>query len=300
MDRHRVGLIDGMIGVTIFSGSLVATRFAVIDLDAVFMADARAVGAAILSAAALFAARQPLPRRGDLAALALVAATVVIGFPLLSALALKEISAARATLFIGLIPLFTAAFGVARRISTPPRPAFWLFAVSGSAVVAVYALGGSLSGTLRGDGLILGAVICAGIGYAEGARLTARLGGWQVISWACLLALPVSLALTLRGWPDWRAVGWPALGGLAYTALFSQWIGFLFWYRGLERGGVAAVSPLQLLQPFLGLILAALLLGDAIGLPLGLATLLVVACVFGARRFAAPRPLAPPAAARPA
>lgn len=293
MDRHRVGLIDGMIGVTIFSGSLVATRFAVIDLDAVFMADARAVGAAVLSAVALFAARQPLPRRADLAALALVAATVVIGFPLLSALALQEISAARATLFIGLIPLFTAAFGVARGISRAPHPAFWAFAVAGSAIVAIFALGGSVTGTLRGDGLILGAVVCAGIGYAEGARLTARLGGWQVISWGCLFALPVSLVLTLRGWPDWHGVGWPALGGLAYTAAFSQWIGFLFWYRGLERGGVAAVSPLQLLQPFLGLILAALLLGEAVGWRLGLATVLVVACVFGARRYAMPRGIAP-------
>jgi drug/metabolite transporter (DMT)-like permease len=294
MDRHRVGLIDGLIGVVIFSGSLVATRFAVIDLDAVFMADARAVGAALLSGLALLLARQPLPRRADLAPLALVAATVVIGFPLLSALALQEISAARATLFIGLIPLFTAAFGVARRISAPPHPAFWLFAVSGSGIVAIYALGGRLDGSLRGDGFILGAVICAGIGYAEGARLTTRLGGWQVISWACLLALPLSLVLTLQRWPDWSHVGWPALGGLAYTAAFSQWIGFLFWYRGLERGGVAAVSPLQLLQPFLGLILAALLLGDTIGLRLAFATLLVVACVFGARRFAAPRPVARP------
>ncbi len=299
MDRHRAGLIDGMIGVAIFSGSLVATRFAVADLDPVFMAHARAVGAALLSAAALLLTRQPLPRRADLAPLALVAATVVIGFPLLSALALREITAARATLFIGMIPLFTAAFGVVRRIAVPPRPAFWLFAVAGSAVVGIYALGGSLEGTRRGDGLILGAVVCAGIGYAEGARLTARLGGWQVISWACLLALPPSLALTLHLWPDWGAVGWPSLGGLAYTAAFSQWIGFLFWYRGLERGGVAAVSPLQLLQPFLGLILAALLLGDAIGLRLGLATLLVVACVFGARRFAAPRPIAPVPEIRP-
>ncbi len=286
MDIRRRGTIDGLIGVTIFSGSLVATRFAVIDLEPMFMAHARAVGAAALAALGLLVTRQPLPRRSDLPSLAIVAAAVVIGFPVLSAFALREISAARATLYMGLIPLFTVVFGVLRGGVAVPRPAFWIFAVAGSAVVAVHALGGGATGSLGGDALILASVVFSGIGYAEGARLTPRLGGWQVISWALVLALPLSLPMTLRDLPDWSTVGWPALAGLAYVAAFSQWLGFLFWYRGLQLGGVAAVSQLQLLQPFLGLILAAVLLGDAIGLRLALSTALVVLCIVGARRFA--------------
>ncbi|MDK9695069.1 MAG: DMT family transporter [Siculibacillus sp.] len=290
MDGRRAGLIDGTIGVIIFSGSLVATRFAVIDLDPLFATWARAVGAAMLAGGALMLAPRPLPSRREFAALLVVSATVVVGFPLFSALALREITAARATLFIGLLPLFTAAFAILRGVARPPRPAFWLFGVIGSAVVAAYALGGSLAGSLRGDLAILAAVVSAGLGYAEGARLTARLGGRRVISWAVVLALPLSLPAAIHLWPDWTLVGWPAIGGLAYTAAFSQWIGFLFWYRGLERGGVAAVSQLQLLQPFFGLILAAALLGDAVGPRLALATALVVLCVVGARRHAAPTP----------
>ncbi|WP_333823841.1 DMT family transporter [Pinisolibacter sp.] len=288
MDDRRAGLIDGLIGVAFFSGSLVATRFAVTDFDPFFSTWARAVGAAFLASAALLVAPRPWPTGREFVALAVVSATVVIGFPVGSALALREITAARATLFIGLLPLFTASFAILRGIARPPHPAFWLFAAAGSAVVALYALGGTLGGTWRGDGFILGAVVSAGLGYAEGARLTARFGGWRVISWAVVLALPLTLPLMLHDWPDWSRVGWPAIGGLAYTAAFSQWIGFLFWYRGLERGGVAAVGQLQLLQPFLGLILAAVLLGDTIDPRLALSTVLVVLCIFGARRFATP------------
>jgi drug/metabolite transporter (DMT)-like permease len=288
MDGRRAGLIDGTIGVVIFSGSIVGTRLAVIDLDPMFMALARTVAAALVAGLALLLTRQRLPRRAEIPSLAIVAAAVVIGFPVLAAFALREISAARATLYMGLIPLFTAAFGVLRTGAVMPRPAFWLFAVTGSAAVALYAWDGRATGSLLGDGLIFASIVCSGIGYAEGARLTPRLGGWQVISWALVLALPITLPGMLLGWPDWSTVGWPAIGGLAYVAVFSQWLGFLFWYRGLERGGIAAVSQLQLLQPFLGMILAALLLGEAIGPRLWLATAAVVACVFAARRFAAP------------
>ena len=288
MDERRAGLIDGLIGVAFFSGSLVATRFAVIDLDPLFATWARTVGASVLAATALALAPRPWPTGREFLALAVVSATVVVGFPLFTSLALAEISAARATLFIGLLPLFTAAFAIARGISRPPRPMFWLFAAAGSAVVGTFAFGGPLAGSWRGDACIGAAVVSAGLGYAEGARLTLRLGGHRVISWAVLLALPLAVPAMLHLWPDFDRVGWPALGGLAYTAAFSQWIGFLFWYRGLARGGAASVGQLQLLQPFLGLILAALLLGEAVGPRLAVSTALVVLCVVGARRFATP------------
>ena len=288
MDMRLRGAIDGLIGVVIFSGSIVGTRLAVVDLEPMFSAHARAVGATAIGLAALVLTRAPRPARRDLASLAVVAGAVVIGFPVLAAFALTEISAARATLYMGLIPLFTAVFGVARGLAPRPHPAFWLFASAGSAAVAAYAFDARATGSLLGDGLILASVVCSGIGYAEGARLTRRLGGWQVISWALVVALPVTLPMTVWLWPDWSRVGWPAIGGLAYVSAFSMWLGFLFWYRGLERGGIAAVSQLQLLQPFLGLMAAAVILAEPIGPRLWIATAVVVACIVGARRFATP------------
>src|SRR5690606_386963 len=122
-------------------------------------------------------------------------------------------------------------------------------------------------------------VAVCGLGYAEGAVLSRRLGGWQVISWALVLALPVMIALAAWLQPgSWRAVEMPAWLGLAYVSLFSMLIGFVFWYRGLAQGGIAAVGQLQLLQPFCGLALAALLLGETVSANMLLTSSAVVAC----------------------
>ncbi|HMN81751.1 MAG TPA: DMT family transporter, partial [Burkholderiaceae bacterium] len=144
-----------------------------------------------------------------------------------------------------------------------------------------------VDGSLRGDLLMLAAIIVCGLGYAEGARLSRQLGGWQVISWALVLSLPVMLPLALLTMPaSFDDAGTAAWLGLAYVSLFSMLIGFVFWYRGLAQGGIAAVGQLQLLQPFLGLGLAALLLHETVSWTMLLVTLGAVACVAGTRRFA--------------
>jgi drug/metabolite transporter (DMT)-like permease len=272
--------------VVIFSGSLPATRVAVGGFSPLFLTSARALIAAALGAALLLALRQARPARGDLAALAVVALGVVVGFPLLTALALQHVTSARSVVFIGLLPLATALFGVLRG-GERPRRAFWLFSGAGAATVAGFAgLEGGPAST-RGDLLMLGAILLCGLGYAEGARLSRRLGGWQVISWALLLALPASAAVAAATLPaSWEGIGGAAWLGLGYVSVFSMLLGFVFWYRGLARGGIAAVGQLQLLQPFMGLALAGLLLGEPVAWTMVAATGTVVLCVAGARRFA--------------
>ena len=285
-DGKAGGWISGFIGMTIFSGSLPATRAAVAAFDPVFLTAARAAIAGLLAVAALLALREKRPDRADLLALTGVALGVVVGFPLLTALALRDISAAHSVVFVGLLPLATAAFAVLRG-GERPRPLFWLFSTLGAALVAGFALTRGGEASLVGDGLMLAAIIVCGYGYAEGAKLSRRLGGWQVICWALALSLPLAalaaLALMPAGLGD---VGLPAWLGLAYVSLFSMLIGFIFWYRGLAQGGVAAVGQLQLLQPFFGLVLAALLLGETVSASMIATAGLVVACVAGAKRFA--------------
>ncbi|PZQ84480.1 MAG: EamA family transporter [Ancylobacter novellus] len=282
----RSGWGSGLIGVIIFSASLPATRVAVGGFTPLFLTSARAVIAALLGAGLLLALRQRQPSRKDLGALAIVALGVVIGFPLLTALALQHITAARSIVFIGLLPLATALFGVLRG-GERPRPAFWLFSAVGAACVAGFALANSAATSLEGDAFMVAAVLLCGLGYAEGARLSRRLGGWQVISWALLVALPAMAVLALATLPDsWAGIGMPAWLGLAYVSVFSMLVGFVFWYRGLALGGIAGVGQLQLLQPFFGLALAGLLLGEPIAWTMIAATGLVVLCVAGARRFA--------------
>jgi drug/metabolite transporter (DMT)-like permease len=286
MDRTAVGWINGFIGVVIFSGSLPATRVAVMQLDPVFVTVARASIAGLLALGLLLLYREKRPGLRDMISLAVIALGVVVGFPLLTALALRHITSAHSIVFIGLLPLATAIFGVIRG-GERPKPAFWLFSTLGSCLVAGFAVAQGLTASPLGDGLMLAAVVVCGLGYAEGARLSRRLGGWQVISWALVLSLPVMIVASVLSMPaTFAGIEAPAFAGLAYVSLFSMLIGFIFWYRGLAQGGIAAVGQLQLLQPFFGLALAATLLHESVTWTMLAVTVGVILCVAGARRFA--------------
>lgn len=286
MKTSMDGWGSGLAGVIIFSGSLPATRVAVSDFSPLFLTSARAVIAALLGAALLFVLRQKKPSRDDLLSLLIVALGVVVGFPLLTAIALQYITSAHSIVFIGLLPLATAIFGVLRG-GERPKPLFWLFSVIGSATVVGFALSAGGEVSLVGDLLMVAAVIACGLGYAEGAKLSRTLGGWQVISWALILALPLMAIIALLSLPEsWAGIGGGAWAGLAYVSIFSMLIGFVFWYRGLAIGGIAAVGQLQLLQPFFGLLLAAGLLHEKVSPLMIVTTLAIVLCVAGARKFA--------------
>ena len=286
MRRRTDGWGQGLLGVLIFSGSLPATRVAVGSFGPLFLTSARAVIAALLGAGLLLLLRQKRPPGSDLRSLAVVASGVVIGFPLLTALALQHITSARSIVFTGMLPLATAVFGVLRG-GERPKPAFWPFSIAGSALVAGFAALQSTEASPTGDLLMAASIILCGLGYAEGAVLSRRLGGWQVISWALLLAFPLMAVIAVATCPTaWNGIDAAAWAGLGYVSVFSMLIGFVFWYRGLALGGIARVGQLQLLQPFFGLTLAGLLLHETVPLSTVAVTVLVVLCVFGARRFA--------------
>ncbi|MEM9634620.1 MAG: DMT family transporter [Pseudomonadota bacterium] len=286
MQTSFSGWGSGLLGVLIFSGSLPATRVAVGSLDPMFLTSVRAVLAALLGAAMLLAFRQAKPERADLPSLVVVAAGVVIGFPLLTATALQHITAAHSVVFIGLLPLATGVFGVLRG-DARPKPLFWVFSILGSLAVAGFALTQNAEVSLFGDALMLAAVIVCGLGYAEGAMLSRRLGGWQVISWALVLALPMMAVLAIAFRPETLSgLPVPVWISVGYVSMFSMLIGFFFWYRGLALGGTAGVGQLQLLQPFFGLMLSAFLLAEPTPPLMIAATVFVVLCVAGAKRFA--------------
>jgi len=280
------GWINGFIGVLIFSGSLPATRLAVLEFNPIFLTVARATIAALLGLCLLWLFKEKRPARHQLVPLIIVALGVVIGFPLLTALALQYVTSAHSIVFVGLLPLATAVFGVLRG-GERPQPVFWLFSILGSLLVMGYAVSQGLSAAPAGDLLMLLAILVCGLGYAEGAKLSRTLGGWQVICWALVVSLPVVAPLTLLLMPaTLSGISLPAWLSLAYVSLFSMLIGFVFWYRGLAQGGIAAVGQLQLLQPFFGLALAATLLHERVSLGMLAVTVAVILCVAGAKKFA--------------
>lgn len=280
------GWINGFIGVVIFSGSLPATRLAVLEFDPVFLTVLRAAIAGVLAVALLWLFRERRPARNQWWSLLIVALGVVLGFPLLTALALQHVTSAHSIVFVGLLPLATAIFGVLRG-GERPRPVFWMFSVLGSALVVGYAISQGMTASPTGDLLMLAAIVACGLGYAEGAKLSRSLGGWQVICWALVLALPLMALLSVWLAPaSFGQISRSAWLCLAYVSLFSMLIGFVFWYRGLAQGGIAAVGQLQLLQPFFGLALAATLLHEQVSLGMLAVTLGVIVCVAGAKKFA--------------
>ena len=210
---------------------------------------------------------------------------VVVGFPLFTALALEHVTSAHSIVYIGLLPLATAAFAVLRA-GERPSILFWVFSGIGSAIVLIFALFHGFALSPIGDAYMLVAIIVCGLGYAEGAKLARKLGGWQVVSWALLMSLPVMGVLAFVNRPDTlEGIGQSSWFGLAYVSTFSMLIGFVFWYRGLAQGGIAKVGQLQLLQPFFGLMIAAGLLGERVEWSMIGVTVAVALCVLATKKL---------------
>ncbi|AOF88088.1 eamA-like transporter family protein [Hydrogenophaga sp. RAC07] len=280
------GLLLGLLGVTIFALTLPMTRLAVGTVDApqmsgVFVALGRAVVAALLSIGFLIATRAPLPRRADLLPLAITAGGVVFGFPLFTSVAMRYVEAVHASVIVGVLPLATAAVGALLHRQRPST-GFWLCAALGSALVVGFAVLRSGSAGLNihpADALLLAAMLCAAVGYGYGARLSQHMRAEHVICWALVMALPLTLPLAAFTSPQ-AALPASAWWGFAYTAVFSMWLGFFAWYRGLALGGTVRVSQVQLVQPFLGMLFAVPLLGERLdAVTLGFAAA-VIATVF--------------------
>ena len=280
MTDESKGMWLGLAGVAVFSLTLPFTRMAVAELNPVFVAFGRAVVAALCSMLLLWKLKATLPTAAQWKPLAVTALGVVIGFPVFSSVAMCYVPAAHGAIVLGVLPLATAMFG-ALRFGERPSVGFWIAAVAGSAIVIVFALNQGGGGLTLADLALLAAVLAAAMGYAEGGRLSQTMGGQQVIAWALLLALPVLLPITI--WLSWRYgvnASPRAWLGFAYVSLFSMLIGFFFWYKGLALGGIARVGQVQLLQPFLTLLGAALLLGETLSrgnMLFALAVLVVVA-----------------------
>ncbi|MQZ29491.1 DMT family transporter [Acinetobacter haemolyticus] len=287
MKYFNNGWVNGLVGVMIFAGSLPATRVAVLEFSPTFLTAARAAIAGLFAVLLLVFLQQKLPKRVDWLPLFYVAIGVVVGFPLFTALALQYVSAAHSIVFIGLLPLATAIFGVVRG-GEKPSPKFWLFAILGAALVFGYMLVQTKSWLFHyGDFYMVLAILLCGFGYAEGGRLSKHLGGWQVICWALLLTLPVMLWISWLYMPNSFAdISWSAKLGLIYVSIFSMLIGFFFWYKGLALGGIATVGQLQLLQPLFGLAIAAVLLHEHVSITMFAVTVAVIACVACAKKFA--------------
>ena len=284
------GLWFGLLGVVIFAMTLPMTRLAVGPLDhpqlpPLFVTAGRAAFAGLLSLAYLLLTGAPRPRPTQLASLGVSALGTVVGFPLFLALALRHVDAMHAAVITGVLPLGTA---VAAAIAFRQRPSagFWICAVGGCALVLAFAAHQGSGALSAADGLLLLAVASASVGYVAGAKLSAQMKAEQVICWVLVLSLPITAPATWLTWPAQAATA-SAWLGFGYVTLFSMWLGFFAWYRGLSIGGTVRVSQVQLVQPFLALLFAVPVLGESLDLTTVMFSLAVIAIVFVGKKMPA-------------
>ena len=306
MDGHAVstpgeqtrGLLLGSLGVAMFAMTLPMTRLAVGDstapqLPPAFVTAGRAAVAGGLSLLYLWAVRAPRPARRHWPALLVSALGTVVGFPLCLAMALREVPAMHAAVVSGTIPLATALVA-AWSLRQRPSVGFWACALAGFGVVLGFAAwqgGGRLVGA---DAWLLGAVLSTAFGYVAGARVSAEMPAAHVIGWILVGSLPLTLPLALWLRPaELSAVLPSAWWGFAYVSVFSMWLGFFAWYRGLALGGVLRVSQVQLLQPFLALLFAVPVLGEPLDAVAVACALAVIGIVFISRRMPVQRKVSP-------
>ena len=277
------GLWYGLLGVVVFAMTLPMTRLAVgsaadPQLPPLFVVAGRAALAGLLSVAYLWATGAPRPAWRQATSLAVCAGGTVVGFPLFLGLALRQVDAMHAAVITGVMPLGTAMVAA---LSFRQRPSlgFWICAALGCALVLAFAAHRGHGSLSAADGLLLLAVLSASIGYVAGARLSVQMKPAQVICWVLALSLPLTLPVMLATWPAYpaRASAW---GGFVYVTLFSMWLGFFAWYRGLALGGTVRVSQVQLVQPFLSLLFAVPVLGERLEATTLLFSLAVIATVF--------------------
>ncbi len=289
--RENRGLWLGLLGVVIFAFTLPMTRLAVgaagdPQLPPLFVTAGRAALAGLLSAAYLALTGAAPPARRHWGALAVSAAGSVLGFPLFLALALRQVEATHAAVVTGVLPLGTA-LAAALYFRQRPSNGFWFCAGLGCALVIGFAAwqgGGRLHAA---DGLLVLSVASGAIAYVAGARVSAELPAEQVICWVLVGSLPFTAPAMWAAWPDLSAqpVRWAAWGGFAYVTVFSMWLGFFAWYRGLALGGAVRVSQVQLVQPFLALLFAVPILGESLDAATLGFSLAVIATVFAGKKM---------------
>lgn len=276
---RRAGTIQAALGVTAFSLTFPATAWGLEGFGPWSLVAVRTVLAALIAGGCLLALRVPLPGRRHWAGLAVVAAGVVLGFPLLTTLALQTSTTAHAAVVVGLLPLTTALFSALRMGSRPSRT-FWAAALAGAAAVLAFTVQQSGGALTSADAYLFGALLVCAAGYTEGGRLARVMPGWQVIAWALVLCLPLTApaaALALSYEPVHLSAH--SVAGLLWVAAGSQFLGLVVWYRGMAAIGIPKASQLQLAQPLLTLVWSVLLLSEQLTPAAPLTAVAVLVCI---------------------
>ena len=282
MERDKLGFLLGLVGVICFSLTLPATSIAVDYFGTTVVGLGRTVIAAIIVAIILIVRKEKLPSIRQFKSILVVALGAVLGFPLLTSWAMEYLPVSHGAVEVALLPLVTAGFAMLRA-GEQPSLKYWLSSLIGSCAVIVYALILGFGQLQFADLALLAAVVLLGFSYAEGGRLAKELGSWQVIAWAILIAAPFFIIpVGLNFTQDMIHAPMQAWISILYLGVVSQFIAYVAWYSGMSLGGIARVSQIQYLQPFLMILFAAIFLNEAISvMTIGIAIIVLLSVIVG-------------------
>ena len=284
VNKETKGMLIGFIGILIFSLTLPISKIAVLSFDPYFIAFGRATLAGLVALAYLLYKKERIPSKSDFMKFAVISLGVVFGFPIFTTVAMTEGSSSHGAVILGMMPLASTVIGVIR-FKERPSLGFWLVSLLGAALVVAYALLKNAGSFTYIDGLLVLGGICACVGYVEGGELSRKMNPRSVISWALVISLPINIVMSYFTFEmQYLHAGSMAWIILIYLSLFPMFIGFFFWYEGLAIGGIARVSQVQLIQPFCTLVVASILLGDALTIMnLVFASLVISTVILGKR-----------------
>ncbi|MFE1073701.1 DMT family transporter [Streptomyces sp. NPDC058783] len=274
-----LGTVQAALGVVAFSLTFPATAWGLEGFGPWSLIAVRSILAASVAGACLLVLRVAPPERRHFLGLAVVGAGVVLGFPLLTTLALRTSTTAHAAVVVGLLPLTTALLS-ALRVGTRPSRTFWIAALAGAAAVIAFTVQQSGGALTSADAYLFAALLVCAAGYTEGGRLAREMPGWRVIGWALVLCLPLTVpmaAVALSYEPVHLTAH--SVTGMLWVAIGSQFLGLVVWYRGMAAIGIPKASQLQLAQPLLTLVWSVLLLGEHLPVAAPLTAAAVLVCI---------------------
>jgi drug/metabolite transporter (DMT)-like permease len=297
-NRQSAALAPVAVAVLImvaWGGTPVFSKLAADEIDPVLVGLMRTALAGLVAAPFLVLRREPLPGfgRGRLL-LAVSGLSGFVLFPVLYTFGQERTSAIHGVVILAALPIATGAY--ASLVERRRPPVAWLVgctvALGGeAAMIALRAGGERAPSDLLGDALICLSVLVVTAGYVAGARL-GQLGYrslattlWGVALSAIVVAPALAGLTAANGWPEAGGAAW---GSIVFLAVVTSIVGYVGWYWALARGGISRIAVVQFLQPFSGLVLAAVVLGERFTAALAAASAAILVGVWIAVRTRRP------------
>ena len=258
------GMLIGFVGISIFSLTLPFTQMAVNEMSPFFVAFARASIAGICALILLIFTKSKFPNKIQIRRLIIIVIGVIYGFPIFTSIAMKTLPSSHSGIVLGILPLAMSLFA-AIKYKEKPSSSFWMISIFGTFIVISYTFIDNNGLLMIEDLWLLFAILFAAIGYSEGGTLAKEMGSIGVISWALVISLPINLFASYLFYEiNYTSISFQAIISLTYVGLFSMFIGFFFWYKGIAIGGISRVGQVQLIQPFLTIVGAYFLTNEKI------------------------------------